>query len=281
MAAARREGALVMVHAENHGMISWLAGRLVKQGNTLPRYHAICHTRGSRGRGDRSASSALAELVDCPILDRARVEPGGHRTRSARRATRGAEGLRRDLPAVPVPDRQGHRHRPRRARSSAAARRRATRRRRRRAGAASRTARCTCTPPTTRPTEWTRPASCRRASRRPSRRWRTACRASSCACRCCSPTAYKAGRLTLEEFVNLTATRHAQTYGLYPRKGTIAVGSDADHRASGIPRPESASLRGSWCTTTPATRPTRAASSPAGRTTVLSRGEPIVENGSL
>jgi dihydropyrimidinase len=34
MAAARREGALVMVHAENHGMISWLAGRMVKQGNT-------------------------------------------------------------------------------------------------------------------------------------------------------------------------------------------------------------------------------------------------------
>jgi dihydropyrimidinase len=37
-----------------------------------------------------------------------------------------------------------------------------------------------------------------------------------------------AGRITLQEFVNLTATRHAQTYGLYPRKGTIAVGSDAD-----------------------------------------------------
>src|SRR3989440_9703219 len=34
MAAARKHGALVMVHAENHGMISWLAGRMVKQGNT-------------------------------------------------------------------------------------------------------------------------------------------------------------------------------------------------------------------------------------------------------
>src|ERR671910_3440373 len=37
MAAARREGALVMVHAENHGIISWLAGRMIRQGNTLPR----------------------------------------------------------------------------------------------------------------------------------------------------------------------------------------------------------------------------------------------------
>ncbi len=39
---------------------------------------------------------------------------------------------------------------------------------------------------------------------------------------------YRTGRLSLQEFVALTSTRHAQTYGLYPRKGTIAVGADAD-----------------------------------------------------
>ena len=36
------------------------------------------------------------------------------------------------------------------------------------------------------------------------------------------------GRITLNEFVALSATNHAKMYGLHPRKGTIAVGADAD-----------------------------------------------------
>lgn len=36
------------------------------------------------------------------------------------------------------------------------------------------------------------------------------------------------GRLTLQKFVELTATNPAKAYGLHPRKGTIAIGSDAD-----------------------------------------------------
>ncbi|MDR8727732.1 dihydropyrimidinase [Burkholderia pseudomultivorans] len=36
------------------------------------------------------------------------------------------------------------------------------------------------------------------------------------------------GRLSLHQFVELTSLRPAKLYGLYPRKGTIAVGADAD-----------------------------------------------------
>jgi dihydropyrimidinase len=67
LAVARREGALVMVHAENHEMIKWLTSRLIERGLGAPRYHAVSHTRLAEGEATNRAVT-LSELLDVPIL---------------------------------------------------------------------------------------------------------------------------------------------------------------------------------------------------------------------
>jgi dihydropyrimidinase len=89
------------------------------------------------------------------------------------------------------------------------------------------------------------------------------------------------GRLTMERFVALTSTNAAKLFGMYPRKGTIAVGSDADITV--------------WETETGARRPIRDAdlfsrarhSVYAGRElsawprATIRRGEVVFENGKV
>jgi dihydropyrimidinase len=67
LAVARREGALVMVHAENHEMIKWLTGRLLERSLGAPRYHAVSHARLAEGEATNRAV-ALSQLLDVPIL---------------------------------------------------------------------------------------------------------------------------------------------------------------------------------------------------------------------
>ncbi|MEL7158762.1 MAG: hypothetical protein AAFN30_19495 [Actinomycetota bacterium] len=67
LTAARANGALTMVHAENHAMLGWMSDKVVEAGNTLPRYHAVCHTRGAEAEAINRLV-ALAELADAPVL---------------------------------------------------------------------------------------------------------------------------------------------------------------------------------------------------------------------
>jgi dihydropyrimidinase len=67
LAVARREGALVMVHAENHDMIKFLTDRLLAKGLGAPRYHAVSHARIAEGEATNRAV-ALSQLLDVPIL---------------------------------------------------------------------------------------------------------------------------------------------------------------------------------------------------------------------
>ncbi|HUH40236.1 MAG TPA: dihydropyrimidinase [Castellaniella sp.] len=64
---ARRGGALVMVHAENSDCISWLTDRLVSEGNTAPRFHAVSRPQAVEREATHRAIT-FSELVDVPIL---------------------------------------------------------------------------------------------------------------------------------------------------------------------------------------------------------------------
>ena len=66
-AAAREFGAFVMVHAENHDMIRWLRKRLLERGHVKPKYHAISHPRVGEGEAANRAI-AMSQLIDIPIL---------------------------------------------------------------------------------------------------------------------------------------------------------------------------------------------------------------------
>ncbi len=67
LAVARAEGAMVMVHAENADCIGWLTERLLKAGHTAPRYHAAARPMLVEREATHRAI-AYAELVDVPIL---------------------------------------------------------------------------------------------------------------------------------------------------------------------------------------------------------------------
>ena len=67
LSLARREGAMTMVHAENHDMIRWLTDRLLDGGHRAPRYHAVSHARVAESEATSRAID-LARLVDVPML---------------------------------------------------------------------------------------------------------------------------------------------------------------------------------------------------------------------
>ena len=272
MATARKHGALVMVHAENHGVISWLASRMVKQGNTLPRYHAICHTRGSESEAINRVIS-LAELIDCPILIvHVSTIDGIDEIRKAKQ--KGLKVYGETCPQYLFLTAKD-------------------------IDIGIQGAAVCCSPP---PRDEAAQEACWRglldgsldvyssdhapysmkaklpkgdkttfkdmANGVPGLELRL-------------PLLFTYGvnskRISVEQFVNLTAKRHAETYGLYPRKGTIAAGSDAD---IAIWDPAKKVVVEKTQDNTGYT-PYRGRTLTGWPVTVLSRGDVVVENGKL
>ena len=64
---ARREGAMVMVHAENSDAIAWLTERLTSAGRTAPKYHAASRPMPVEREATHRAIT-FSELADVPIL---------------------------------------------------------------------------------------------------------------------------------------------------------------------------------------------------------------------
>ena len=67
LVAARENKAMVCVHAENNGMISWMARRLVERGYVAPKYHAVHHPRLCETEAFYRLA-AFAELIDQPVI---------------------------------------------------------------------------------------------------------------------------------------------------------------------------------------------------------------------
>lgn len=228
LALARREGAMAMIHAENADCIAWLTRKLEAAGQTAPRFHS--HSRPmlvEREATHRAIS--LAELIDVPILI---VHVSGREAVEQIRWARG-RGLRIFAETCPqylfltaadlgIDD-------------------------------SYLGAKCVCSPPPRdasnqqviwdglsdglftvlssdhAPFNYDDPAGKKPGGREvpfayipngiPGIETRM-------------PLLYSegvlGGRLTLNRFVELTATQPAKAYGLHPRKGTIAIGSDAD-----------------------------------------------------
>ena len=67
LTVARREGALTLFHAENHDAISWITARLIAEGRTAPKYHALARPQAAE-REATARACMLAELAEVPIL---------------------------------------------------------------------------------------------------------------------------------------------------------------------------------------------------------------------
>ncbi|MEO3428980.1 dihydropyrimidinase [Pelagibius sp. CAU 1746] len=67
LCVARDHGAVTMIHAENNDVISWISERLLERGHGAPKYHAVSHPRIAESEAT-SRAIQLARLVDTKLL---------------------------------------------------------------------------------------------------------------------------------------------------------------------------------------------------------------------
>jgi dihydropyrimidinase len=227
LAVARREGAMAMIHAENSDFIAWLTDNLLAAGHTAPRYHADSRPMLVEREATHRAVS-MAELADVPILI---VHVSG---REAVEQIHWAQGRGMKIYAETCPqyvtlteqDLHGH---------------------------GFEGAKCICSPPPRdkanqaviwdglasgifhivssdhAPFRFEGPTGKKLKGEQSAFNWvPNGVPGIETRLPILFSEGVVKGRISLSRFVELTATNPAKMYGLYPRKGSLAIGSDAD-----------------------------------------------------
>ncbi len=223
---AGREGALVMIHAENHDMIRWLAQRLIDRGLKAPKFHAVAHDALAETEATFRAVS-LSRLVDVPVMV---VHVAGKETVQVLRDARalGASVHAESCPQylfltaddLDQPDLEG--------------------------------AKFCCSPPPRdaasqeavweglkdgtlgvfssdhAPYRFDASGKLPKGDQTTFKDMANGVPGIELRLPLLFSEGVMTGRITIEQFVALTATNHARMYGLVPRKGRIAIGADGD-----------------------------------------------------
>jgi dihydropyrimidinase len=224
---ARRLGAMPMIHAENADFIGWLTDRLLGAGLTQPRYHAASRPMLVEREATHRAIS-MSELADVPILI---VHVSG---REAVEQIHWAQGRGLQIYAETCPqylvltehDLAGH---------------------------GFEGAKCICSPPPRdkvnqeviwdglasgvfaivssdhAPFRYNDPKGKMLGGDQTPFNWvPNGVPGIETRLPILFSEGVQKGRISLQRFVELTATNPAKLYGLYPRKGSLAIGADAD-----------------------------------------------------
>jgi dihydropyrimidinase len=275
--AADRERSLVMVHAENHEMIKWIAKRLLERGHKAPKFHMTAHSPIAEAEATHRVV-ALSRLLDVPVLI---VHVSGG---EAVQTIRGAQMLGARVYAETCPqylflkatdaDKPGLEG-----------------------------AKWCCSPPprdeASQAAVWAglkdgtfqvlssdhAPYRFDETGKLPKGKDTTFKEMANGVpgLQVRLPLLFSEGvgkgRLTLQEFVALTSTNHARMYGLHPLKGTLEPGADAD---LAIWEPEKqVTLTASMMKDNVGYTPYEGMSVKGWPTTVLCRGRVVVENDKL
>ena len=226
LSVADREGALVMVHAENDDMIRWIAKRLIERGHGAPKFHGVAHHALAEAEATHRII-ALSRLLSVPVLIVHVSSPEATNTIRAAQ-TLGAKIYAETCPQYLVltaadMDRLGVEG-----------------------------AKWCCSPPLRdkaaqeaiwaglgngtfqvyssdhAPYRFDETAKIPRGDQTTFKEMANGIPGIEMRLPILFSEGVLKGRLSINQFVALSATNHARMYGLYPRKGTIAIGSDAD-----------------------------------------------------